>query len=316
MDEKVRRVRAFGDGTAGIDAGAGRTGKSSGEDAPEMGDNTGIGDSYWNTGTPVSWGGKVSRADILTTVKNLRPIDDVLFQKLAEREDVVQEMLRVILEDPGLRVLSVVQQNSIKNLFGRSVLLDALCELSDIGKCNIEVQKADNTDHLKRVRYNASCITANITEPGTKFENVPNVCVVFLSDFDIFEKNRTVYHVVSTIKETSTCVEDGLQRIFVNTKVNDNSDTAELMKCFTQTEVHSSKFTALSEAVGYFKSDEKGVGAMCASVESLIRTATEAERAAKEAERAAREKAERAAEANAAEVKRLRAKLMALGINP
>lgn len=38
---------------------------------------------------------------------------------------VCQEMLRVILEEPDLVVEKVIPQNSIKNLQGRSVVLDA-----------------------------------------------------------------------------------------------------------------------------------------------------------------------------------------------
>lgn len=70
----------------------------------------------------------------------------------------------------------VVPQNNIKNLQGRSVVLDALCMLENGEDCNVEVQKADDDNHARRVRYNTSCITANITEPGTKFEKVPDSC--------------------------------------------------------------------------------------------------------------------------------------------
>ena len=34
-----------------------------------------------------------------------------------------------------------------------------------------------------RARYNKSCVTANITDPGEKFENVPTVCFVYISEF-------------------------------------------------------------------------------------------------------------------------------------
>ena len=35
-----------------------------------------------------------------------------------------------------------------------------------------------------------------------KFENVPDVCVVFISKFDIFNGNRSLYHVDRIIRET------------------------------------------------------------------------------------------------------------------
>ncbi len=200
-------------------------------------------------------------------VQKLRPIDDAFFQKLMEDQMVCQEMLRVILEDPALTVEKVIPQNSIKNLQGRSVVLDALCKRPDGSFFNLEVQKADGDNHLKRVRYNASCITANVTEPGGKFEKVPDVCVVYISKFDMFKENRTIYHIDSVIRETGTQVDNGLKQIFVNTKVNDGSEIAELMECFESQTVDNPKFPYLSERVKHYKEKAEGVEAMCELIE-------------------------------------------------
>lgn len=82
-------------------------------------------------------------------VKDLRPIDDVFFEVLAEDPLVCQEILRTILGDDKLVVNDVIVQSSERNLYGRSVRLDALCTLGDGRKCNIEVQRSDNDDHLQ-----------------------------------------------------------------------------------------------------------------------------------------------------------------------
>ena len=71
-------------------------------------------------------------------VKDFRPIDDVFFEVLAKNPAVCQEILRVILEDDALTVLQVTTQNSERNLYGRSVRLDALCTLGNGTKCNID----------------------------------------------------------------------------------------------------------------------------------------------------------------------------------
>lgn len=108
-------------------------------------------------------------------VQQLNIIDDTLFQKMAEDIGFCEEVISTVL-DQEVKVQKVTPQNNVKNLQGRSVVLDALCILENGEECNVEVQKADDDDHQKRVRYNTSCITANITEPGTKFKNVPNRC--------------------------------------------------------------------------------------------------------------------------------------------
>lgn len=206
------------------------------------------------------------------TVMKLRPIDDALFEKLMEDRAVCEEILRVILEDDKLVVNSVIPQNSIKNLQGRSVRLDAYCVLGDGTSVNIEVQKHDSQmDHFRRVRYNASCITANITAPGETFRNVLNVMVVYISETDLFQKGRVVYHEYSTIEETGERVDDGFSAIYVNAEVRDDSTISELMDCFKQQIVDNSQFPRLSERVQKFKIDEEGVNVMCDIVEEYAK---------------------------------------------
>ena len=70
-------------------------------------------------------------------VKNFRPIDDTFFEVLADDIGVCQEMLGIILEDEKLIVKDVIVQSSERNLYGRSVRLDALCILGNGKKCNV-----------------------------------------------------------------------------------------------------------------------------------------------------------------------------------
>lgn len=200
-------------------------------------------------------------------VKKMRPIDDVFFEKLIEDKNVCQEILRVILQDDKLEVLSVTPQRSMKNLYGRSVRLDALCKLGTGELCNIEVQKSDNDNHVKRVRYNAACITTNNTEVGAKFIDVPDVTMVYISTFDMFKKGKPIYHCRTVVEETNESVDNGLREIYVNTAINDGSTIAELMECFMQEQVDNKKFPLLSSRVWYFKNDEGGIDTMCKIVE-------------------------------------------------
>lgn len=107
------------------------------------------------------------QTEVQAIVQQLNIIDDTLFQKMAEDPEFCEEVISTVLEQK-VTVMKVTPQNSVKNLQGRSVVLDALCELENGKECNVEIQKANDDDHQRRVRYNTSCITANITEPGTK----------------------------------------------------------------------------------------------------------------------------------------------------
>ena len=63
---------------------------------------------------------------VLALVRRLNIIYDVLFQKMAEDRDFSQEMISTIL-GRKITVKTIIPQNSIKDLQGRSVKLDALC---------------------------------------------------------------------------------------------------------------------------------------------------------------------------------------------
>ena len=211
-------------------------------------------------------------------VRELRPIDDVLFEVLAEDREVCEEMLRVILEDDKLIVHDVVTQSDQRNIYGRSVRLDALCTLGDGSKCNIEVQRSDNDDHLKRVRFNAASITVKDSNPGERFEKVIELKVVYISEFDAFRKGKTIYHVDKILRETGDVVDDGLHEIFVNAAINDGSDIAELMQSFKQQMVDNPKFPKLSDRMKLLKETPGGASAVCAVMERYEKQAVEKER--------------------------------------
>ena len=199
----------------------------------------------------------------IAKVQNFRPIDDVFFEVIAADPKVCEEILRTILEDDKLVVEDVIVQGSKRNIYGRSVRLDALCTLGDGSKCNIEVQRSNDDDHLKRARFNASSITVKDSEPGEKFENVQEVCVVYISEFDFLKGGLTVYHVDKVIRENGQVIDDGLHEIFVNTVIDDVSDIADLMSCFEKKEVNNPKFPLLSSRVRDLKTTEGGAAAVC-----------------------------------------------------
>ena len=191
--------------------------------------------------------------------RGLNPIDDLMFAKMAESREFCEEILRVILDDYKLIVTENIPQCKVENLHGRSIIMDAKCVTEDGRHINIEVQKADNDDHLRRVRYNGSILTTNITETGTKFEFVPDVCIIFISAFDMFKSGLPLYHVKKVIMETGQIVEDGLTEIYANAIVDNGSKFSKLMKVFTENDTYNSEeFPVTSEIKARFKLDKGG----------------------------------------------------------
>ena len=219
-----------------------------------------------------------SLAEKRERVKKLRPIDDVFFEVLADDPEVCQEILQTILEDDRLIVEDVIVQSSHRNVWGRSVRLDALCILGDGSRCNIEVQRANSDNHLKRARYNAACIVTKNIDPGECFEKVPRVIIVYISEKDFLGYGKTIYHIDKVIRETGIAIDDGLLEVFVNMKVDDKTRIAELMKCFNKTEIDNPKFPKLSRRAKFLKESEGGMMIMCDVMEEYMEQARQEER--------------------------------------
>ena len=130
------------------------------------------------------------------------------------------------------------------------------------------------------MRYNASTITVNKSEPGDEFEDVQDVIVIYISEFDMSGAGKTIYHVENVIKETGEPVKDGLTSVYVNTEVADNSLVSELMQCFLKSDFEDDNFPNISRRMKELKHGEEDE-IMCKSVEEY------AERKAKEAAEAA-----------------------------
>lgn len=90
------------------------------------------------------------------------------------------------------------------------------------------------------------------------FDEVLELYIVYISEFDFLKGNKTIYHVEKVLRETGEVIDDGLHEIFVNTVIDDGTDIAELMSCFTKKEVKNDKFPALSSEVKRLKDTEGG----------------------------------------------------------
>ena len=188
-------------------------------------------------------------------IENLRPIDDIFFEVLARDKKVCEEILRVIMGDDKLEVKESITQKSERNLYGRGVILDALCKLKDNRYCNIEVQRGEDEDHLRRVRYNGSLITAKQSNKGDEFDDVIELYIIFITEKDFLGLGKTMYTVKKKIMGTDVIIEDGLTEIYVNAEIDDGSLVAELMKEFKSKNPNNKKFKHLTGRSKEIKQD-------------------------------------------------------------
>lgn len=134
------------------------------------------------------------------------------------------------------------------------------------------------------------------------FKKIPDLCMVYLSRADFLRGGRCLYHVDRTVKEDGRIVVNGMQEIYINARVNDGSEAAQLMQYMKDTRGENPLFPKLSARVRYLKEERKGVEQMCEAVEKYAQEkAKEAVKKAKEeARKEARKEAKAAAKSSAA----------------
>lgn len=195
-------------------------------------------------------------------IRALRIIDDQFMSKVFEDKECAEVLLRAILKKKDLKVKDVHVQYDVKNLQGRSVRLDILAT-DESGKLyNVEVQRNNHGAVPKRARYNSSLLDANITDAGEDYKNLAEMYVILITEDDIFGANKALYHIDRIVKETKKPFGDEAHIIYVNSKIQNNTELGKIMHDFYCTDANDIKNKKLAKRVKYFKEDEEGVTVM------------------------------------------------------
>ena len=211
----------------------------------------------------------------LQRLRGFRLLDDDFMTKVFEDISCAELLLRIILNDEGIRVLEAHSQRSIKNLQGRSVKLDILAVDSHNRVFNVEVQRSDRGAGAKRARYNSALIDANVTEPGDQYEDLNETFVIFITENDVMKAGLPIYHIDRVVRETGKLFEDEEHIIYVNSQIKDETKLGRLMHDFSCTDAKDMYNKVLADRVRYFKEDERGVEIMCREMEIMRNQAHE-----------------------------------------
>lgn len=211
----------------------------------------------------------------LQRLRGFRLLDDDFMTKVFEDISCAELLLRIILNDEGIRVLEAHSQRGIKNLQGRSVKLDILAVDSHNRVFNVEVQRSDRGAGAKRARYNSALIDSNVTEPGDQYEDLNETFVIFITENDVMKAGLPIYHIDRVVRETGKLFEDEEHIIYVNSQIKDETKLGRLMHDFSCTDAKDMYNKVLADRVRYFKEDERGVEIMCREMEIMRNQAHE-----------------------------------------
>ena len=186
-------------------------------------------------------------------VQSLTMFDDEFFSVVMEDEGVCEEVLRVLTGIEDLRVKKVKTQFSLRHLKAHGAVLDALAEDSTGKLYDIEVQKTDDVDHGRRLRYYQGSMDTYLVDKGVKYEDLPELYLIYITEFDLFKLGMVKYEVCRMIRGTEICLDNGIHEIYISAASTDESKLSKLIQFFTETASMHMQFPKLSERIQYFK---------------------------------------------------------------
>ena len=208
----------------------------------------------------------------LERLKSLRYMDDDFMSVcLADNFEGVELILRIVLGREDIKVKSVRTQEPLKNLQGRSAVLDVHAVDDADKEFDVEIQRKDAGAGAKRARHNSSLLDAHILKAGDDTEDIPDSYVIFITENDVMKGNQPIYPVERyvIIGENKVLFDDGSHIIYVNGKYRGNDEIGKLMHDFSCTNPDDMNYETLAKKARYFKQDEKGVAAMCKIMEDM-----------------------------------------------
>ena len=158
----------------------------------------------------------------------------------------------------------------MKNLQGRSSILDCIALDNSGRKYNIEFQNADSGASLKRARYHGSLVDANTLETGQVPNDLPDTYIIFITENDTLGCNLPIYHINRTIEENCQQCHDQLHIIYVNSSFQDDTTLGRLMHDLHCSDPHDMYSEILAQRVLELKETQKGVDIMCDKLNELI----------------------------------------------
>lgn len=204
----------------------------------------------------------------LQIIKRWRLMDDEFMKRcLKDNIPAVECILRIIMEQPDLKVLRIHIEDTIPNLSGRGIRMDVHAIDSKGIEYDIEVQRSNTGAGKQRARFNSSLLDLNSLKKGDKFNQLPETYVIFITENDVLKHGLPRYHINRIIEELNQRFNDGEHIIYVNGAYQGHDDIGNLMNDFRSASPDTMVLKPLREVVDRYKNNPKEVAIMCAELE-------------------------------------------------
>lgn len=207
----------------------------------------------------------------LERLKLLRPMDDDFMRgMLKDNVPLAEFMVRIILDKPDFRFIRFETQADLKQVTGeRSVIFDGLGTEDSGRKIDLEVQRTDKGVEPERARYYSSMLDIENLESGQDFSELPDACVIFITEKDFYGDRKPIYHIERMNITTGEPFNDRSLILYVNGEYEGDDDLGYLMHDFRCTDPDKMHYGQMADRARYLKESSEGVSQMCKIMEDM-----------------------------------------------
>lgn len=221
-------------------------------------------------------GGTISEGELKARYKRYKNIidnftlmSDIFMRNVFKKKECLEYVLQIILQNHKSFIAEHIIQKDYKNLQGRSAVMDCVARDADGQYFNIEIQQENEGASPNRARYNSGLMDMNMLNPGQDFDELTENYVIFITRNDILGYGLAIYHVERVILEVDGFFGDGTHIIYVNSKIQEDTELGRLMHDFHCKKAEDMYSRILADRVYELKETQKGVEFMCQEMEQI-----------------------------------------------
>ena len=154
------------------------------------------------------------------TLQELNLEDDFLFAKVMSDKEICREFLEKLLNVKIEKIEMPVDQKVIDLLLDcKGIRLDIYVKDENNTVYNVEMQRIDNKNLGKRMRYYQGNIDIDCIQKGQDYKELTKSYVIFICTFDYFKAGRHKYTFENVcLEDNNVKLNDDTQKIILNTK--------------------------------------------------------------------------------------------------
>ena len=192
--------------------------------------------------------------ELLKQIQQLCLMDDTFMTIFFDgQNDLMEFVLKIILNTQDLKVLQTKTQIDIHSIAGRSARLDVVATDSKGKHYNFEVQNADDGAVPKRARFNSSMLDSTLLKKNAKYSDLPETYVIFFTKNDVLKGNLPIYNIERIISQNQQIFGDGTHIIYVNGAYKSQNALGKLVQDFHCRDPKKMNYNELAERSNYLK---------------------------------------------------------------